>query len=202
MGPSLIRLAPVAAIACLTAACFVQGDPPSSSSGTPVPSTGGTTPGGADAGPGPSVTPLLVKVDANVTMTANPGDGVGVFNEYASGGHWHVWWTCDTNKTGQPCDFDVKLSVASGAITNVRADQLLASDTLSTGTTPLEVQTSTTNGVAGVFFDTLPGAVVTLDAAVGGLRDGSFLFFVQDGKVNGGYAGTVTDPLELQGATP
>jgi hypothetical protein len=44
--------------------------------------------------------------------------------------------------------------------------------------------------------------VITVEASVGGVKDGSFLFFVQDGKVNGGYAGKLTNPLQLQGKTP
>ncbi len=34
------------------------------------------------------------------------------------------------------------------------------------------------------------------------MYDGSFLFFVQDGVVNGNYTGTITDPLMLEGKTP
>jgi hypothetical protein len=34
------------------------------------------------------------------------------------------------------------------------------------------------------------------------VQDGSFLFFVQDGKVNGGFTGKVTNPLQVQGKTP
>ena len=51
-------------------------------------------------------------------------------------------------------------------------------------------------------FDTDPGAIITVDAAMGGIHDGRFLFFVQDGKVNGGYSGALTDPLMLEGTTP
>jgi hypothetical protein len=53
-----------------------------------------------------------------------------------------------------------------------------------------------------VLFDTDPGATITLTATVGGLYNGQFLFWVQGGQVNGGYTGTVTDPLMLVGATP
>ena len=50
----------------------------------------------------------------------------------------------------------------------------------------------------GVHFDTEPGELIELSAALGGEYSGQFLFFVQDGKVNGGYTGNLTDPLELQ----
>ena len=54
----------------------------------------------------------------------------------------------------------------------------------------------------GIRFDTNPGAVITVDAAIGGFKDGAFLFFVQDGKVNGGFTGKLTNPLQLQGNSP
>jgi hypothetical protein len=54
-------------------------------------------------------------------------------------------------------------------------------------------------------FDTSAGAVITLDAQVNGLRQisgQSFLFFAQNGRPNGGYAGSVSDPLMLAPASP
>jgi hypothetical protein len=146
--------------------------------------------------------PILVKVDPNVTMTAIPGEGVGVFNEYKTGGHWHVWWTCDTTRTAQSCAFDVKVSPASGELTNVTSETFASTDTLASTGSSLEAQTTTSSTAEGVYFDAPPGVPITLDAAVGGLLDGSFLFFVQDGQVNGGFTGQLTDPLMLEGAAP
>jgi hypothetical protein len=56
--------------------------------------------------------------------------------------------------------------------------------------------------VQGVRFNTEPDAIITVSAALSGEYSGSFLFFVQDGKVNGGYTGTVTDPLQFQSTSP
>ena len=148
-----------------------------------------------------AASPLLVEVDTNQTMTADPGQGVGVFVEYATGGHWYVWWTCDTAKTQQSCDFSVDLVAASGAIGNVDSSGLPAG-TLTTSLNDLVAKTTTSNEVHGVKFDTDPGAILTASASIGGLKDGSFLFFVQEGAVNGGYPGKLTNPLQLQGKTP
>jgi hypothetical protein len=133
-------------------------------------------------------------------MNAQPGDGVGIFTEYAAGGHWHVWWTCDTNKTSASCPMDVVVTVASGAIATTKPDA--STTTLTASAQKLEATSTTTTQVDGVHFDTDPGATITLSATVGGCLDGSFLFFVQGGKVNGGYTGTLTDPLMLEGSTP
>ena len=166
-------------------------------------SSGTTTPSPAtSASPDGGVAPLLVVVDTNQTMNAVGGDGVGVFVEYAAGGHWHVWWTCDTNQTQAQCNFVVGITAASGAITKLDASQLSGGFASLSSATQLDASSTTTTTVTGVKFDTDPGAQITLDATMGNLTDGSFLFFVQDGKVNGGYAGTLSNPLSLVGSTP
>ena|SRR5579883_2389484 len=193
----------VAAASCAFGAmgCVVDNQPSYGYGGGSGGGSGGSA--GTSSG-GASATPLLVDVDPGRTLNAQPGQGVGVFTEYVSGGHWHVWWTCDTGKTGSPCSFDVKVSVDRDSILDVSADTSTSAASSVTQPTAqsLESQTTTSTGVDGVHFDTTPGAIITLDASVDGMHDGSFLFFVQDGQVNGGYQGTVTDPLMLEGKTP
>jgi hypothetical protein len=197
----------------LVGACSVYSGPPSyggSGSGPayPGPTSGGTSGGGSSSGGTASTQPMLVDVDPNRTMNAQPGEGVGVFTEYVSGGHWHVWWTCDTNQTGFDCSFDVTVSVAGGAIDNGRGEALAATDQiLQSSACKLEVVTQTSTAINGVTFDAPPGAAITLDAKMNGQDDGAILFFVQlatDGtpQVNGGYHGPLTDPLMLEPSSP
>jgi hypothetical protein len=156
-------------------------------------SSGGTTPG----------RPMLVDVDTNRTMTAKPGDGVGIFTEYAAGGHWHVWWTCDSNQTGADCSFDVSASPSDGPLANVAGEGLAATDQLlQPAAGAIQVITQTSTGIAGVTFDTTPGSIVTLEAKMNGAEDGRILFFVQADQVNGGYTGTLTDPLMFEPSSP
>lgn len=162
-------------------------------------SNGDTAPAPANAGP----SLMLVEVDTDQTMTADPGQGVGVFTEYSSGGHWHIWWTCDTAKTGQRCDFSVSISTQSGNITNADASALTGGLMTTPTSSSINASITTGNEVHGLKFDTNPGAIVTLKATLDGVpSDGSFLFFVQNGKVNGGFSGVLTNPLQLQGKTP
>ena len=44
--------------------------------------------------------------------------------------------------------------------------------------------------------------VITLNAELSGMEAGQYLFFVQDGQINGNYAGTLTDPLMLEPSSP
>jgi len=173
-------------------------------------STTPTAPPQSDAGPS-TVQPILVVVDANKTLTATPGSGVGIFVEYQTGGHWHVWWSCDTNKTGLNCAFDIKGQIDSGSISGGQTEDGTAwgkgqpsSSAYAYTLTPqsFEAQKVTTTEVDGVRFDAPLGAVLTVTSSLGGLADGSFFFFVQNGQVNGGYTGKLTDPLSFQANAP
>ena len=170
--------------------------PPPPTATTPSPS-----PSGDDGGV--AVKPILVDVDPNRTLTAMPGDGVGIFAEYLPGGHWHLWWTCDTNKSTQSCPFDIRTTVGVGAITNAVADPTAKEVTLTTpSASEVIADSTTTTQTDGITFDTAPGAVITVDAYIGNLHDGSYFFFVQNGIVNGGFKGTLSDPLQLEGSSP
>lgn len=185
--------------------CVYDNEPPRRLA--PEPSASDLGPGtGNDGSALPSASgsssPMLVEVDTDQTMSAVGGEGVGVFIEYAAGGHWHLWWTCDTAQTRQSCDFSVSATAASGNIENVDASELVGGAVTSPNASRVEATSNTTTGVDGIRFDTNPGAVITVDAAVGGFKDGAFLFFVQDGKVNGGFTGTLTNPLQVRGSSP
>jgi hypothetical protein len=149
-----------------------------------------------------AVSPMLVEVDTDQTMDAVGGEGVGVFVEYGKGGHWHLWWSCDTNRTAQSCDFKVTAVANSGALSKLDTSEVHDGSAAADGTTGIVATTTSTTGVNGMRFESDPGAIVTVSASVGSLQDGSFLFFVQDGKVNGGFAGKLTNPLQFQGNTP
>lgn len=214
MLSKLVTAAAVAAtFATSSMACYVEvadsrgGGRAASGSGS-----GGTiedTAPGASAGSGGATTastetkPMLVVVDTGKTMAATPGEGVGVFVEYAQGGKWHVWWTCDTTQTGKACGFGVKAWVDGGAIDSSRTEGFQANDTfVRTGQQRVEASTTTTSKQHGLWLETAPGAVLTVQAAVRGAPETGFLFFVQDGKVNGGYEGQLTNPLMFQGSSP
>ena len=157
----------------------------------------------SDASPGSGLKQAIV--DPNVTLTQPPGTGVGVFVEYAAGGHWHIWWTCDTNLSGLTCTFDVQAQVATGTMSNVRGDRLEPDDTLTTpSSTEVALATNTSVGVDGVFFDTDPGATITVLQRVGNSQDGTFFFWSQGGSVMGGgsVAGGVADPLSFTPSSP
>jgi len=97
----------------------------------------------------------------------------------------------------------VKASTSTGTITNAKPEKVGESYLDSTtGSSSIGATTLTTTQVHGMTFTTPAGATLTIDASVGAYHDSSFLFFVQDGKVNGGFAGKLTNPLQFVGKTP
>lgn len=202
---SFLRVGALAFAASFAVACVVQSEPAHGRGPVNDVASGGPTggAGGSSDNEPANTTPILVDVDTNQTMEAAPGQGVGVFTEYTAGGHWHVWWTCDSlvNKDSS-CPFDVRISVASGAITNVKTEKFEDKDSIVTSAKSITAQTTATTDLDGLVFDTDPGAIITLDAAVAGQHDPRFLFFVQKGEINGGFKGTLTNPLMLEGSSP
>jgi hypothetical protein len=158
--------------------------------------------GGSQQKPQPSpAQPLTVVVDTGQTMNVQGGQGVGVFVEYAPGGHWHVFWSCDTALSGLPCDFQITMSGQS--LSNVTQSSFATTDAVqSSSSSTLAVTAHTTTGTPGINFDAAPGTDVTVDMTVSGLRDGRFFFFVQNGQVDGNFQGMLTDPLIFEPSAP
>ena len=190
--------------AALVLGCVAQDQPPYGSGG--VGGGSGSSGGTGSSSGGPSTQPMLVDVDPNQTMNATPGQGVGVFVEYKSGGHWHVWWTCDTSKTGQSCSFDNTVTVATGSITNVNGASGQPGSSVTAPSQSTEALTTTTTGIDGMTFDTPLSVgqtpIITLEVKLDGVENGQYLFFVQRGQINGGFQGMLTDPLMLEPSIP
>jgi hypothetical protein len=218
---SWVAGASAVALASSLVACVIEDAPPRhyGSGDQPAPTdpgTGAGTPVGSgtvgaippsDGTSSASPAPMLAIIDTDQVMNADPGQGVGVFTEYATGGKWHVWWTCDTTLSKQSCDVSLSATTAAGTISNVDAGQLQGGFVVTPDPSRVEARVTTSTQVHGITFTTNPGAVITLEATIGGLKEGpgpnrSFFFFVQDGKINGGFGGRLTNPLQLQGKTP
>lgn len=181
-------------------------DPPPPSA-APAPSGSGAPAPPSSGAPTTPTAPMLVTLDTDQVMNADAGQGVGIFTEYGAGGKWHVWWTCDTAKSNQDCDVSLSATAASGNIFDVDSRELANGFVTAPTPSRVEARVKTTTEVHGIRFKTNPGAVITLEATVGGLKEGpgqnqSFFFFVQGGKINGGFTGRLTNPLQLQGSAP
>jgi hypothetical protein len=161
--------------------------------------SGAGGPSASSSGGGADTQPLLVDVDTGGTLVTTPGNGIGVYVEYQSGGHWSVSWTCDTALTNLSCSFIVDASISAGTIVPTGAT-VEASGSVSQATPrQIEAVTTTTTSVDGLLFDASPGASLTVTVA---LNAPVSFFFVQDNQVNGGYQGILTNPLVFQPSAP
>jgi hypothetical protein len=66
---------------------------------------------GAGASENPTLRIERVSIDSGEELRAEPGRGVGVHVEVDRRGRWTTFFTCDTEESGYPCDFDLLASV-------------------------------------------------------------------------------------------
>jgi hypothetical protein len=141
-------------------------------------------------------TPKQVAITPDKTLNADPGSGVGIFVEYATGGHWHVWTTCDTNISKVSCDFEAFAIPEKGAkISNVQAEALESGDVaeqMKDGSAHLSTSTSTE--LDGMTFDATPGAVVELEVYFDGAPDSRVVFWYGAETL---HTGAPTDPVDF-----
>ncbi|MFO0760848.1 MAG: hypothetical protein U0359_30505 [Byssovorax sp.] len=169
--------------------------------------------GSGGTNPPPDTTPQLddpreVSITPDKTLDSPPGEGVGMFVEYATGGHWHVYTTCDSlvtsNNDGSQvsCAFDAFFTVVdgSGKITNAVGENLEGKDAVTVagdGTVHLFADTDTDTD--GITFDTAPGAVIELEAYLDGNPEPRFIYWFGDTIL---HAGAPTDPVQFRPSAP
>lgn len=146
--------------------------------------------------------PILVDIDPDATMDSTPGEGVGLYVEYAQGGHWTLWTTCDTNYSSAACTFDAVVSVDT-------ASELLAAtgedleghdvvdDRYADGMARFVVDTDSDIDV--MRLDTTPGAIVRLDLTLDGIAETRFVYWIGNGVL---HAGAPSNPVDFQPLSP
>ena len=143
----------------------------------------------------------LVVIDADATLPLEPGESVGLFVQYARGGHWNLSTTCDTRTSRESCAFDVIVSPAPGAsFSSMEGRGLSRADTLdlrSDGT--VRLVTATSFGTDGLTFDSDPGELVRIDALLDGEDQPRLVHVVSEGAV---VDGVPTNPVDLSPSAP
>ena len=180
------------AIALFVSGCLVE-PAPTHRGPSPSPDVSGT-PAPSSTAPPPVSPPPRIALDSGRTLSADPGAGAGIFITYQSGGHWSLYWTCDTNASGNACAFDV--SVSARAIHGYSASPLSA--TVSQDGASFRARTVTSATLDGVSFDTDPGGAIVVSATLNGAPHPDLVFFVSSGKL----ATAPTDPIELVPTSP
>jgi hypothetical protein len=156
--------------------------------------------GGSGGSPAKDV--VTAKIDTGETLTTDKGKGAGVFIEYAEGGRWHVFTSCDYDLYGEECQWDVLASVGSGGqITNAEIESAESADgdKLYSDSTSVNLVVSTASDFDGMTFSTQPGATVRIDVLLGGAADARYIYWVGDGGL---HTGAPSNPIDLKPSTP
>jgi hypothetical protein len=183
-------LAACACISVLTGCIIVD------SNSTSTTNTNGNTT------PPPPTDPLTLIIDSDVALDAKPGDGVGIFVEYTTGGRYRIWTTCDTLSSGAICPFDIYTSVdTSSSIISVTEDNLEGYDSVTVqqnqGTADLHFETD--NDYDAITIDVTPGAVLRVEAYLDGKSEPRFIYWVGEGVL---HEGAPTNPVDLSPSKP
>jgi len=154
----------------------------------------GGGPGGNACGP---ETPVQTWIDVDAQIDTRPGEGAGVFVEYAAGGHWVVRTTCDI-ENGTPCAWDIIVTPEDGrSISNVQPENLEATD--SVGTYPqfprsYQLIAQTSGDLDGFSFDTEPQSAVSVDVFLDEACALPYVFWVGEGAI---HTGAPSNPIVL-----
>ncbi|HEY3234614.1 MAG TPA: hypothetical protein VGJ84_07845, partial [Polyangiaceae bacterium] len=113
-----------------------------------------------------------VSIDTDATLThIDPGNGVGLFIEYQTGGSWHVTTSCDTAASRYGCDWSILTTSVGGIITGFTQDQLELGDWVDYyGNDSVLLTASNAFDIDGMYVQAAAGATLRLDA----LLDGDF----------------------------
>nr|AYM54420.1 hypothetical protein [Phaselicystis flava] len=153
--------------------------------------------------PGPVLDePIQVAIDTGATLEATPGDGVGMFVEYAGEGRWRVWTACDTKTSEVACAWDAFVTTLDGSeIENLASEDIEGHDIVeqnSRGDT-IHLFATTSTDFDGMTFETKPGTRIQLEMYLDGLSQPRFVYWIGDAVL---HEGAPTNPLDLKPSVP
>lgn len=130
--------------------------------------------------------PFFATIDRGEILTTELGAGAGLFVEYAEGGRWTLWTSCDTDLSARPCLWDVFVA-AQGPITALETRDFEPSEDSATfsGDNSLSMFTTTTSGRDAISFSTEPGALIRLEVYLDGVDAPDYLVWFNAGVQSG-----------------
>jgi hypothetical protein len=145
--------------------------------------------------------PMLVGIDKGAAVTSEPGEGVGIFVEYAGDGAWKIWTTCDTNTSKVVCSFDLYASIdQSSELIEIAGEDLERADQtslMSEGVALLHAETG--SDVDAMTLTTTPGAILRLEAYLDDQPQPRFVYWFGNGVL---HEGAPTNPVDFEPSAP
>ncbi|HLV68749.1 MAG TPA: hypothetical protein VKY73_23195 [Polyangiaceae bacterium] len=136
------------------------------------------------------------EIDTGIPLEADPGEGVGVLVEYLGDGRWHVFTTCDTERSGFECAFDVLVTpLDDAAVVEFEEEDLESSDVLAElGSNGVNLRAFTDYDTDGFFLETEPGVGLSVDTLLDCGCGHPFIFWSGGGAI---HSGAPSNPIEL-----
>lgn len=146
------------------------------------------TPDVDDPTPPDTVTVSEVAIQPDRVLEAAPGEGVGIFVEYLTGGHWRVWTTCDTFTSKQVCAFTLFASTrVSEDLLSFGAEDVEGFDKLvrlDDGSVQLIAETD--SDVDVLTLDVTDGQPLDLEVYIDGQSAQPYVYWVSGDVIHGG----------------
>jgi hypothetical protein len=147
--------------------------------------------------------PVYVTIDADATLDlgegSGPGDGVGFFVEYSTGGGWRMWASCDTNISDVACAFRAHV-VGDADIWDVTPVGLGGGDSVElVAANELWFYADTSTEIDAVEFGSTAGANLWLELWLDGEIDPQFIYWTGDGLI---HQGAPDSPVVFQPSAP
>jgi len=155
-----------------------------------------------DDNPPTTIEPMLVNIDSDMELAAKPGDGVGIFVEYYTGGRYRIWTTCDTNFSGSVCPFEIYTSVDTASTISAVVEENLEgydSVTINQGQGAVDLYFETGSDSDAVEINVTPGAILRLEAFVDSLSQPHFIYWFGNGVL---HEGAPTNPVDFNPTKP
>jgi hypothetical protein len=155
-------------------------------------------------GSAPAIRTVPIDTGATLGPEQGPGNAIGVFVEYTTGGAWHVFTVCDTDRSGLTCHWDIVASVAKGTLDPKDSEIDPTDEILRVDSGALRLLLDTRSEVDSVRLLADPGENLQIDVTLDGNYDPSyalgFVFSVSGGTSDG--AGAPSNPVVFSPTEP
>jgi len=144
--------------------------------------------------------PVYTTIDADHLLTTDLGLGAGLFVEYASGGYWTLWTSCDTDVTGSLCYWEANVTARASSIDEVYEWDTEDHDHVDLyGSNGLTFIADTASHTDSVEFRTDPGALVEIEVFLDDYLAPEYFVWYGNGFV---HDGTDISPVVFQPDLP
>ncbi len=158
-----------------------------------------------DDGHGPEIPPpqqpepFYATIDRGATLTTDLGYGAGLFVEYAEGGQWTLWSSCDSYVSQASCFWRADVIVHDADIATFDGLELEDGDYLTHDGANLSLDWVTSYESDAVTFTTEPGALVEVHLYLDGISAPGYFVWYGNGDVQDGAP---SNPVVFQPDAP